>query len=127
MPFDLSSRKPKDAITVDIKDPVDGTPTGATVTVAGRYSPTARAATFALADRTQDIPNPDSAEAFDGKMLDLLAACTVSWTEIVEDGVALECTASEAKRLYLAYPWLRDQVQTAFVQTADFFGPAATP
>lgn len=126
MPFDLSSRKPKDTAVVEILDPVDGTPTGARVTVAGRFSPIARAATFALADKAADIPNPDSAEAFDGKLLDLLAACTVAWEELEEDGEPLVCSAAEAKRVYLAYPWVREQVQAAFLATADFFGDGGT-
>lgn len=126
MPFDLASRTPKDRITVAIKDPVDGAETGVTVTVAGRYSPEARAATFQLADQPLDIPNPDSAEAFDAKMLGLLAACTVDWAEVVENGEPVKCTPAEARRLYTAYPWLREQVQAAFLASADFFAPGAT-
>lgn len=125
--FDLSSRKPKDTAVVQILDPFDQSPTGMTVTVAGRYSQTARAATFALADSAADVANPDSAEAFDAKLLDLLAACTASWTDVLENGATLACTPAEAKRLYVEYPWLREQVQTAFLQTADFFGNAARP
>lgn len=124
--FDLSSRKPKDTAVVAILDPVDGTPTGITITVAGRYSPTARAATFALADQAADVKHADSAEAFDAKLLDLLAACTVEWAEMQEEGQALACSPAEAKRVYVAYPWLREQVQVAFLQTADFFGNAGT-
>lgn len=124
--FDLSSRKPKDTAVVAILDPVDGTPTGITITIAGRYSPTARAATFALADKAADVKNADSAEAFDAKLLDLLAACTVEWAEMQEEGQALACSPAEAKRVYVAYPWLREQVQVAFLQTADFFGNAGT-
>ena len=127
MPFDFASRTPKDRITVTMTDPVDASPTGVTVTVAGRYSPEARAATFQLADQPLDIPNPDSAEAFDAKMLSLLAACTVDWSDVVENGATLACTAAEARRLYLAYPWLREQVQAAFLASADFFAPGATP
>jgi hypothetical protein len=125
--FDLSTRKPKDTAVVEILDPFDSTPTGITITVAGRYSQAARAATFALADKPSDVANPDSAEAFDAKLLDLLAACTTAWTEVQEHGATLECTPSEAKRLYTEYPWLREQVQVAFLQTADFFGNAARP
>lgn len=124
--FDLSSRKPKDTAVVAILDPVDGTPTGITITIAGRYSPTARAATFALADKAADVKNADSAEAFDAKLLDLLAACTVEWAEMQEEGQWLACSPAEAKRVYVAYPWLREQVQVAFLQTADFFGNAGT-
>lgn len=125
MAFDLTSRKPKDEVVVSVVDPVDGSATGAIITLAGRYSPTARAATFALADKG-DIQNPDSAAAFDAKLLDLLAACTVSWVDIAEHGEPLPCNAETAKRIYGDYPWLREQVQAAFLASADFFGNAAT-
>ena len=124
MAFDLKSRKPKDEVKVSVVDPVDGSATEASITLAGRYSPTARAATFALADKA-DIVNPDSAAAFDAKLLDLLAACTVSWVEIEENGEPLACNAETAKRVYTDYPWLREQVQAAFLASADFFGNAA--
>jgi hypothetical protein len=125
MAFDLGARKPKDEVLVSVADPVDGSATGATITLAGRYSPTARAATFALAEKA-DIGNPDSPAAFDAKLLDLLAACTMDWAEMVEHGEPLACTPENAKRVYIEYPWLREQVQVAFLASADFFGDAAT-
>ena len=127
--FDLSSRKPKDTIDVPIYDPIDGAATGASVTISGRYSPQTRAAQFALADRARDQKdNKDaqSAAAWDEKMLELMSACTIGFHELTDDGHPIPDGPDAARGVYVKYPWLREQVQTAFLESADFFGVEPT-
>jgi len=44
------------------------------------------------------------------KGAELLARCTTE-CYLIEDGKAVECTHSEMMRLYLKYPWLREQAE----------------
>lgn len=126
--FDLSSRKPKDIIEVAVVDPVDGQPTSAVVKIAGRYSPHTRAAQFAMADKARDAGGKDmeSSAAWDEKMLDLIAACTISFHDITDDGQPIDDGPIAARAIYVKYPWLRDQVQAAFMASADFFAVEPT-
>lgn len=128
MTFDLSTRKPKDTISVPIFDPVDGSATGASVTISGRYSPQTRAAQFALADRQREQATQDaqSAAVWDEKMLDLMAACTIGFHELTDDGQPIPDGPIAARGVYVKYPWLREQVQAAFLEASDFFGVEPT-
>lgn len=44
------------------------------------------------------------------KGAELLAKCTTE-CYLVEDGKAIDCTQSEMIRLYLKYPWLKEQAE----------------
>ena len=54
------------------------------------------------------------------ELCDELADLTVGWEGITEDGIELQCSKSEAARLYLKYEWLRNQAK-AFVDDAANF------
>lgn len=45
------------------------------------------------------------------KAAELLAKCTTD-CYMIEDGKAVDCTKSEMTRLYLKYPWLKEQAET---------------
>lgn len=128
MPFDLSTRKPKDTVTVIVKDPVTDTDTDARITLHALYSPQARAAKFALADRAEadKAGNLKGAAELDARLLDLLAACTVGWENVHVDGAALAFSTEAATTLYDTYPWLREQVQTRYFAADAFFADAGT-
>jgi len=44
------------------------------------------------------------------KAAELLAKCTTE-CYLIEDGKAVECTIAEMTRLYMKYPWLREQAE----------------
>ncbi len=46
------------------------------------------------------------------KAAELLAKCTTD-CYMIEDGKQIECTHSEMTRLYLKYPWMREQAEEA--------------
>lgn len=80
-----------------------------------------------------------SAEELEADAVELLAVCTVSWREqLVPDGHAvregesvskstlrlngeeLACTRANATKLYVGFPWIREQVDTAIGDRANF-------
>ena len=72
----------------ELHDPVDGTPTGIRLRIAGPDSETQRRARLALADELADLADGDgrvSAEAREKARLNSLARCVLGW-EITEDG-----------------------------------------
>jgi len=46
--------------------------------------------------------------------------CTLAWRGIVYEGEALECNPGNARRLYAALPWLREQVEAFIADRANF-------
>lgn len=52
--------------------------------------------------------------------LELLAACTKSWDGIVVDGKAVDCTQPNAIDIYERFPWIKEQVDTAIGDRANF-------
>ena len=126
--FDLNSRRVKETIDLPITDPLDGADTGIRITLAGRYSKQARAAQFAIADADRANADGDlsKAEELDERLLSLIAACTVGWSGFSVNGVEPKCDEAGALALYREYPWIREQVQGAYLTTARFFEPATT-
>jgi hypothetical protein len=127
--FDLASRRVKETIDLPITDPMDDRiDTGIRITLAGRYSKQARAAQFAIADADRANADGDlsKAEELDERLLALIAACTVGWSGITINGVEPKCDEAGALALYREFPWIREQVQGAYLTTARFFEQATT-
>lgn len=77
-----------------------------------------------------------SPQAVERDALELLAACTTSWRTVEEDkddpklehakpvllldGEEIPCTRENAVRIYKAYPWIREQVDDAVNDRANF-------
>ena len=59
-------------------------------------------------------------EELEEDSLKLLAACTKSWKGVVENGKAIDCTKENAMAIYEKYPWIREQVDTAIGDRANF-------
>ena len=64
-----------------------------------------------------------SAEEIDQDGLALLAACTKSWVGVVVDGKAVECTIDNAVMIYERFPWIKEQVDIAIGDRANFIKP----
>jgi len=119
--------------TMTVLSPADDSPlidetTGepVTITLLGADSPTYQSTMHRVAKSGREIRlggrgsvQIDSQQVAANKIA-LLAACTKSWCGIVFEGQALACNEANAKRLYIALPWLREQVD-AFVQDRSNF------
>lgn len=51
---------------------------------------------------------------------ELLAACTIGWDGIELDGVEIKFTYDEAVKLYLDFPWIKEQVDEFIGDRANF-------
>jgi len=52
--------------------------------------------------------------------LQLLAACTKSWSGVIIDGKEIECNADNAVMLYERFPWIKEQVDSAIGDRGNF-------
>ena len=52
--------------------------------------------------------------------INLLAACTTGWTSIVIEGKEIEFSTDNAIQLYQQYPWIKEQVDIAIGDRANF-------
>ena len=50
----------------------------------------------------------------------LLAACTKSWSGVVIDGTELICSADNALMVYERFPWIKEQIDSAIGDRANF-------
>lgn len=130
--FDLSTldvvRSANDGVAIDILHPITKEPLGITITVLGsdsaafkklatdqnrrRVAKMEKAGGFKISAVSQDERDEDA--------LELLAACTKSWGNVVLDGALLECTRDNAINLYERLPWLREQIDGAIGDRANF-------
>jgi hypothetical protein len=53
---------------------------------------------------------------------DQLAATTVSWIGIEENGTPVECTPENAARVYYEHPWIKEQVADFVSREANYLG-----
>lgn len=61
-----------------------------------------------------------SLEEIERDGLELLAACTKSWTGVIVEGKPLDCTVPNAAMVYERFPWIREQVDEAIGDRANF-------
>lgn len=102
----------------------DGAPV--TITLAGEDSSTYRRALHAAQNRRFGRGNlaKIKAEELHNDNLDMLAACTLAWSNIAYEGSDLPCSRHNALRLYKddGFRWLVEQVD-AFVKDRSHFLP----
>ncbi len=67
--------------------------------------------------RNTSVMSPEEIES-DGTAL--LAACTTGWINVVLDGQDLEFSVDNAVMLYNRFPWIKEQVDTAVGDRANF-------
>lgn len=53
----------------------------------------------------------------------LLVACTLEWQGIELDGKKLDCTPENVKLVYKRFNWIKDQIDTAIADRANFIQP----
>lgn len=110
----------------ELHDPVQGTPTGIKLKIAGPDSDIQRKAQLSLADELAEMADIDgrvTAEHREKGRLNTLARMILDW-EIKEDGEPLPFTHKNAVRLLRAGRWIQEQVE-AFASDRHAYREAA--
>lgn len=113
---------------VEIEHPISGEDTGIRITVLGtdskKYKDKVREqqqARFNKAARSRSRKSANIGMS-DEEASELLAACTVSWSGVKENGD--EVPVEQAARIYTKYSWIREQVDEFMGDRANFFTTA---
>ncbi len=53
----------------------------------------------------------------------LLAACSIEWEGIELDGKKLDCTQDNVKMVYERFAWIKEQIDSAIADRANFIKP----
>lgn len=131
--MDLStvSAAAEEGAILELKDPTgepilkpDGKPV--TITLAGMESKRFKRARNSIGDRYLKNAGPTSraAKTMEEAIGDLafqLASVTIAWDGVIVDGQELECTQANAKKVYLQYDWVREQVDSFVGNRANFW------
>lgn len=107
---------------LELHDPVNGTPTGIKLKIAGPDSVTQRKAALQLADELSEMAGPDgrvTAEHRETARINCLARCVLSW-EIEEGGKAVPFTHANTVRLLKAARWVQDQADAFAADRSNF-------
>lgn len=132
--FDTVSASEKGAVMV-VRHPADGVPltdaSGAEVTLvlAGQDSERCRSARRAAAnrrlkDQVAGLRSQVTREEIENDNLEVLVACTLGWSGMVEAGVALTFSADNARKVYKRLPWLAEQAEAFIQDRAVFLKPS---
>ena len=121
--MDLLNLLPSDNAAITLKHPVSKSELeGMTISVSGHDS-----ATFknAIKERAKAQMSRKSADvdfiANDKEAVELLAKCTTGWTGITEGGKELPFSLANAIYIYTKYNWIREQIDNAIGDRANFF------
>lgn len=98
----------------------DGTPI--TITLAGTDSDRFRKAEREKANRRLNATTrkPLDVDTFKADGIDLLVACTITWSGIKVAGELLDCTPANAARVYKEFPWIKEQVDAFAAERSNF-------
>lgn len=112
----------------------DGSPLGAKITVRGPRSQAVRdhaarmyaksTARELQAKKTGKPAEPLTLAQVDESLTDLAVAYTMGWSGMETAGQALPHSDDEARELYTAHPWLREQVINEAQDLGNFIKPA---
>lgn len=120
--MDLLQLLPVDCVDVKLKHPVTGVELDATIKVYGKDSSVfqnaiKQRAKAQIARKSKDI----DLEANDKDSIELLADCTQGWSGIAEGSKELVFSRDAAIALYTKYKWIREQIDIAIGDRANFF------
>jgi hypothetical protein len=113
---------------VQIYHPGTNEDLGITITVLGKDSDEFQSVTRAQSKKRMARLNKGgfraatiiTPEEIEQDAISLLAACTKKWSGVVVEGNAIECTTANATMLYERFPWIREQVDVAIGDRANF-------
>jgi hypothetical protein len=120
--MDLLQLLPVDCVDVKLKHPVTGVELDATINVFGKDSSVfqnaiKQRAKAQIARKSKDI----DLDANDKDSIELLADCTQGWSGIAEGSKELVFSRDAAITLYTKYKWIREQIDIAIGDRANFF------
>lgn len=120
--MDLLQLLPVDSIAIKLKHPVTGDELDATINVFGKDSSVfqnaiKQRAKAQIARKSKDI----DLDANDKDSIELLADCTQGWSGIAEGSKELVFSRDAAIVLYTKYKWIREQIDIAIGDRANFF------
>lgn len=125
--MDFATKTFDDYATLQLRDPItdevltdnDGNPV--TITLYGRDSSVYRQAENREANkRLSKRKFKATKEQLDASGLEILAACTKDWSGIEWEGELMSCSQDNARKLYKAAPWVREQVDEFVDDRANF-------
>ena len=131
--LDLDDLLQSDTAVLVVRHPLTGAPSGTSIIIAGPEHVTRKALVFARMRAARKdfekngaitITDPVDDEADE---TDLLARCTLGWTNMQAGGVPIEHSVDAARQLY-ADPrrrWLRNQVKVGLDQLELFIAGSA--
>lgn len=92
--------------------------------LAGVESPRWTKASDALTNKLQDSKEQRTAQDIRADRAGILAKMTLRWEGIIVDGQPLECNEANAKKLYMRFKWIMEQVDR-FIAVRENFLPAS--
>lgn len=130
----LSQLKVEQESEMELKDPRNGDPLGASIRLAGPEHPKRKAIVFANQRRTRariqklgriELGDPEEDEA---QSIDLAVACTLGWKGVEDDAGPVEFSEAAARKLYSdpELVWVRQQVLNALSDQAVFIKGSVT-
>lgn len=123
--FDDLQKKQEAGIDVEINGP-DGKPLGFSIKIAGPDSERQRKASEEIMDERllSDSAAPANAADLTRARVQGLAKSTISWTPFKLDGGEYAYSEENAQKLYVRFPWLREQVEAKAGRRAAFMKPS---
>jgi hypothetical protein len=133
--MDLSTLEPTpDSVPVQLRHPTTNerlaTASGAAITISivGMDSEQFRTRHRAIINKRLSAGKKAkvTAEEIETESIDTIAACITGWQNVDLDGKALEFSRANAKTLLTRLPWLREQLDEAIADRANFLKPSPT-
>ncbi len=134
MTFDLDSAIQLDSATLELVHPATGAPLNVFFDLAGPEHEVRKQRLFALMRRRRAefekqgklLTSDPADDAVDE--LDMLAACTLGWHNVIAGGTTVVFSADACRKLYgdKQRAWIRDQVKAALDRRELFIGDSAT-
>ena len=115
----------EESAQLTVLHPKTGEETSIVITLASPDSDKYRKLSMAMRNKNLQYATKNrgvaSAERLDEDAVNLLVGATLAWAGVVENGIAVDCTPENVRRLYTTFPWLREQVDTFLGDRKNFF------
>lgn len=95
-----------------------------TIWLAGVEAPRWTRAADEMANKLKESKEERTIQDIRGDRAGMLAKMTLRWEGVVLDGQTLECTEANAKKLYIRFRWILEQVDR-FLAVRENFLPAS--
>lgn len=123
--MDISTLAPKETTTFFLMHPVSGEELDIEITVYSSDSKVYKSTLHKLRNaRNGKRVGRITSEETEQNSLEILAACTKAWKNMVVDGEEVKCTKENAKAIYKQerFTWIREQVDYGIGSRENFLG-----